>query len=131
MISNIRFVSTADVFNINLSDHFPTLLIYEKERGKTVSRTFTCRDYSEENLKNYGEAISCYNWSFVYETVDVDIIWEQMYEVFTNLLDTFCPFKRVTIKKDWSVYITNNIIKLGHERDKLFRIAHRTKLDLD
>lgn len=131
MISTIKFVSLAEPFNINLSDHFPTLLIYKKEREKPVARTFSCRDYSETNLNNYGEAIKRYDWSFVFEGDDVDTIWERMYKVFTDLLDTFCPYKTVTIKKQRPVYITSDIIEMGKQRDKLFMVARRTKNVLD
>lgn len=115
MISNIKFVSLVKVFNINLSDHLPTLLIYKKEREKTLGGTFTCRDYSDLNLKNYGVAVAQYDWSFVFESENIDTIWGRMYSVFINLLDTFCPFKTVTIKKNRPPYITNDIIEMGHK----------------
>lgn len=54
-----------------------------------------------------------------------------MFRVFTDLLDTFCPIKTVTIKKDRPPYITNEILELGRERDRLFKIARKTKADAD
>lgn len=131
MITNIAHIMSATAYNINLSDHLPTLLLYIKTREKKVSVSFRCRDYSEINLKRYGEAIATYDWSFMYRVKDVKFIWDKKFRVFTDLLDTYCPYKTVTVKKGPPVYISKEFIELGHERDCLVKIAHKTKLQID
>lgn len=131
MITNLRFITLADSFNLNLSDHLPTLLVYKKDREKRSPHTFMCRDYSKTNLEKYKLALSQQDWKFVYEGDNIGLIWDRMLGIFTELLETFCPYKTVTVKKNRPVYITGEIIEMGHERDRLFKLARRTKEDSD
>lgn len=131
MITNLKFIALADSFNLNLSDHLPTLLIYKKVREKCCPRTFTCRDYSKANLENYAQALSQQDWTFVYEGVSIDIIWDRMFQIFTKMLDIFCPYKTVSVKRDRPTYVTREIIDMGHERDRLFKLARKTNCNSD
>lgn len=131
MITNLKFIAVADSFNLNLSDHLPTLLVYKKEREKICPRTFTCRDYSKANLENYAQALSQHDWTFVYGETNIEVIWEEMFEIFTSKLDTFCPYKTVSVKRDRPAYITREIIDIGKERDRLFKIARKSNIESD
>lgn len=49
------------------------------------------------------------------------------YGIITKLLNKYCPERMITTKAIRAPYITNEVIQLSKNRDKLFRKAHRTK----
>lgn len=48
-----------------------------------------------------------------------------------DLLNHFCQTKTFTTKKNRSPYVTNDLIQVSKNRDKLFRKAHKTKNNND
>lgn len=58
MLTNIRFVKLAQPYNINLSDHLPTLLVYKIERERKKIVQLTCRSYSDETIEKLRKLVS-------------------------------------------------------------------------
>lgn len=129
MITDLKFVKLAEPCNVNLNDHLPTLLIYKKvrERNKTVQ--VTCRSKSNLNVDRFKDLLERHDWSKIYNLSDPNSMWEYFYEEARVILDETCPNKTLTVKRDKLAYITNTIIDMGHERDRLFKVAANIKTE--
>lgn len=123
MLTNLKFIKSAEPYNLNLSDHWPTLLVYKKTRERNKMVQITCRSYTEENLTKFKDLLNGEDWNNIYEMSDPNIIWDTLFKKSLKLLNETCPLKSITVKKDRPLYITNVIIEMGHERDRLFKVA--------
>lgn len=123
MFTNIKHVTFAGVYIINMSDHLPTMLIYKKNREEKNTLSIRCRSYSEENNKKFKEEIGEIDWTHLEESDDVNTIWLKMYTAFITILDKCCPFHIFKVKRDKPVYISDEIIQLGKDRDRAFKLA--------
>lgn len=54
-----------------------------------------------------------------------------LYAKILELLDLHCPYKEGWVKSDRPGYITSEIIDICHLRDKLFKIARKSRLEAD
>lgn len=124
-------MQSAKAYNINVSDHLLVVLIYKKSREIKRSISITSRSYSDTNITAFCEAVRNYNWSKLLVIQDPNLLWDEMFSVFINILNETCPLKTFTISKDRPPYINHDIILLGHERDKLFKIARKSGLESD
>lgn len=131
IITNIRYVLSAKAYNINLSDHLPVVLIYKKTRECIKPNTITCRSYNNENITSFRESIRNTNWSNFLLIEDPNILWDKMFSKFIEILNDTCPLKTFTVTRDRPPYITHEIIIMGRERDKLFKVARKSGLEAD
>lgn len=82
MFTNINHIYSATVYNINLSDHLPALLVYKKKWELKEEVTINCRAYNEENIDRFTERLREVDWSYIEEENDVNDIWRSMFEQF-------------------------------------------------
>lgn len=131
MFTNIRYITLTEVYNINMSDHLPTMIIYKKKREERNKFSIRCRIYSDSNIMKFKEELKKKDWSHLKGLDDVDEIGSRMYSSFLVLLDKCCPFKTITVKKDRPTYISDELIQMGKERDRLFKIACKSNTTED
>lgn len=62
-------------------------------------------------------------WGFVYACVDPNVIWAKMFVMIINLLNKMCRIQTIRVSRDRPLYITDELIEVGHHRDELFKIA--------
>lgn len=131
ILTNIKYVQSAKAYNINLSDHFPVVLVYKKSRESNIRNTITCRSFNNENIASFRERVENTNWLDMLAIEDPNTMWEKMFSKFIDILNDTCPLRTFTVTRDRPTYISHEIIMLGKERDKLFKIARKSNLDTD
>lgn len=129
MFTDLKFVSFAKPLYLNMSDHFPTVMVYKKQRDSKNPTEITIRDMSESNVNDFKKALSEHDGSYIYKyNMDVNAIWDQLYSDVVLLLNNHCPLKTIRIRKDSPEYITDYIIEQMHKRDKLFKTVYKIGL---
>ena len=85
------------------------------------------RDFSKFNEKEFNETILKLDWDKLINPQDNDpnLSFNNFHNTITYYLDEFAPFKKIT-KKEYKLkfkpWISNEILHLIHERDKLFKL---------
>lgn len=131
IFTNVRFAKKLPPVNLNLSDHLLTVFVSKKTREPKKPIQITCRSYKDEDMDAYKTDLLNTDWSFVYKLNNPNLIWEKIYKVVITLLEKHCPLRTFRVSKDRPLYIDDQIIRLGHIRDKLFKVAWRSGLSQD
>lgn len=100
MFTDLKFVSFSKPLSINVSDHFSTVLVYKKSCKEKNPTEINIRDMSEVNIREFKLALSNYDWSYIHDSSeDVNYLWDRLYIDVVQLLDKYCPYKTIRIKK--------------------------------
>lgn len=89
------------------------------------------RDYTllgTDEFKRDLESMPLYN---IITEPNPEIAWSIYYDIIVKITDKYCPPKKFTITRKKPPYITNDIIQLSKNRQKLYRKARRTKNEHD
>ena len=74
--------------------------------------------------------LSNLDWTLFYATDDPNIAWQIMYANIRAIIDDMCPIKKYNIKQVKDPWISNEILKSIHDKDRLLtRVKRRRDLD--
>ncbi len=90
------------------SDHFITFIAPpgRLENAKACNMSILSRDYSLQNLNLFKAELSLVNWDAVYNCNEVNMAYNEFWNVYNNHHDTCFPFKRKRFNNDpWPVNV--------------------------
>lgn len=93
--------------------------------------TFMGRDYSQLSTDEFKQNLESMPLYEIFAEPNPEIAWDIYYNIIMKIIDKHCPTRMFTITKKKPPYITNEIIQLSRNRQKLFNKAHKTKDDND
>ena len=131
IITNSKFVSSAKVTTIFLSDHFAIDCVKKKarERYKNVYRIL--RDYKNYNRENliqlFKDRLSLENVSVI---DDPNLMWDLIHTHIYEILSVMCPLKRYKQRENPTPWINADIYKAMRYRDSLVNLFKATQNSL-
>lgn len=129
--TNINHISTAGVLDWSPSDHFPIYLIKKQIAPVKVKTTFIGRNYTQLGTDEFKyDLLSMPLYNIILEP-NPERAWAIYYDIILKIAEKHCPPKLFTITKKKPPYITNEIIQLSKNRQKLFKKALKTKNEND
>jgi hypothetical protein len=144
IIDNIITNSTANhqsgIFIADISDHLPvfvnTDIKLDGNNHNTSNKTKPepKRQFTEDNINLLRKRLSTVNWTQVLncETDDVNTMYNNFTNKFTNLYDECIPIKKINRRKknqeSKSPWITKGLLKSINHKNKLYKsfLKHRT-----
>ena len=130
VISNCDIVSGCGTLNINISDHLPVFIIRRKIKVHRSKVSFTGRSYNKLIQENVQLLLDKYTWTnFAYN--DIDTCWNVMFNIFSEILDKFCPINHFKFAKERPPWLTDDLVNLMKERDRCLTKFRSTKLEID
>ncbi len=84
------------------SDHFITFIAPpgRLENAKACNMSILSRDYSLQNLNLFKAELSLVNWDAVYNCNEVNMAYNEFWNVYNTRHDTCFPFKRKRFNKN-------------------------------
>jgi hypothetical protein len=128
IFSNFVHVVSSGVFNNTISDHFPIFISVNLQSVKSASSIDThyivFRPLSSKGVSSLRNSLSRHDWSFITNTSNVNLDYDNLVSVITNKIDTYLPVKRVLKHspnaKPW---ITNGIRCSCKQKSKLYKLV--------
>lgn len=129
--SDIRFLSSAGVLNLNISDHLPIFIIKKKPRETGEFSYVTGRQYRDFDMCRFIDDLQDLKVEEVFSTDDPNEIWHRLYSFYLAVIDLHCPKKRLRVRKNRPQFISEELIKLMRDRDLAFKQARKSKVPRD
>jgi hypothetical protein len=110
------------------SDHFITFIV-PPGRIKNVnacSSSIVSRDYSTQNLNLFKSELSLVNWDNVFNCRDVDMSYNEFWNVYKNCHDVCFPLKRKRFNKNIhkkNPFMTLGLLTSRNSKNKLHKIS--------
>ena len=79
------------------------------------------RPLKDSSILLFEQFIHEYDWSFVFNAVDVDDAVRVFLGATNSMFDTFFPCKSIKVYEDDKPYITRKIKEMVHNRDKAYQ----------
>ena len=124
IITNMNFIKESGVYDYVISDHLPIYVIRKKVR---THKEYTCTE--GRNMKNYNSEDFCNlidkdpRWIQFWKVRKVTDMWEIMYRIILDSLNTLLPKRRIRIRTNDPAWFTKEVIDSIALKNKNFRIA--------
>ena len=70
------------------------------------------------------------NWNLFYNARNPSIAWSILHEIIENVIDNMCPQKQFNIKKIRDPWITDELLEIPFEKDRLLlKAKHSQKVE--
>ena len=127
IVTNSRFVASANVTKIFLSDHLAIECIRKKAREKNPTVTRNLRDYTNYSRQNLIDLLdqSLERKSFD-DIDDPNALWNCIYHSTIDILSVMCPIKCYRQRETPSPWITAEIHRAIRYRDRLIFLFKTT-----
>ena len=130
ILTNCEIVKEYGTMNVNVSDHLPVYLIRKKVKFPNDKIDFKGRSYKNLNKDTVENMLRNVDWTN-FANLDVDSCWKFMLENIMDILEKLCPEKNFKFARNRPNWLTNDLINLMKERDRLLKVYQRTKLETD
>ena len=122
---------TVNILDNNISDH-QFIYLNRKHLPKPKDKL----DFIGRSYKNYDSELFCNNlatldWEHLYTCNNVDQAWEFMLSNITNAINIMCPLKSYKVAQAKEPWVTNEILEMIKDKDRLLRRAKNTNTDYD
>ena len=124
--TNTDCLAGAGSLNINMSDHLPVYVIRKKPRHRISRKMVTGRSYRQYNRDMFVAFLLNCNWQERDSSSDPDTLWDVFELNICESLDKICPMKQIKVPITRPKWVTNEIVSLMRDRDKMFSHARRT-----
>ena len=114
-----------------VSDHYIISGARKKIKIKTGKIKMLVRKYKGLDETKLINDLSNADWSPVMETEDPSIAWDNLVEIFTNILDHHAPYKNMHFDENIPVWMTHELLAEIKVRNSLTKKADRTKNNID
>ena len=118
----------------DISDHMPSILnIHDHSNNKSKPLEFTCRNLTDEKIRNINHLMTQENWTNL-DNENVNIAFQQFQDKFNYILDKIAPTKNIKIPghKIWhDPWITKGISKSMNKCLKLYKNSVKTGSTID
>jgi hypothetical protein len=83
-----------------ISDHFPIIVLTSSPKHCQNKAAFSVRDMSDNNIKNFTDALNNVSWNEVLNDNDADTSYEKFSNIFKDLHDFYFQEKKVKFNKN-------------------------------
>ena len=123
IFTNLQNTFSTKILDVNISDH---QFIYLNRKHQTKPRAKL--DVLGRSYKNYDHDLFCHkllqmNWMHFYQMENVNIAWNIMLTNIKSAIDDMCPLKHFKVAQAKEPWVTNEILELIKDKDKLLRRA--------
>ena len=127
MINNF----SVNILDLNISDHqFIHInrahVPKEKSKLEFISRSY--KNYDQNVLQNN---LLAKNWNVLYTNNDVNQTWDIMLTNIMSTIDNMCPLKKYKVAKAKEPWVTNEILEMIKDKDRLLRRAKNKNTEND
>ena len=91
-----------------------------KEKSKLE---FTGRSYKNYDCLSFQNNLLAKDWNLFYTTEDVNLAWDIMLTNIMSTIDNMCPLKKYKVAKAKEPWVTNEILEMIKDKDRLLRRA--------
>ena len=131
IFSNLTKNSSPGILDVHISDH---QFIYISRKHLTKPKVKL--DFLGRSYKNYDKAVFCerlnqLNWNLLYQCDSVDTAWDIMLLNIMNTIKDMCPLKKYKVAEAKEPWITNELLELIKDKDRLLRRAKIKQTQLD
>ena len=126
IVTNSDFVKFSGTLDVLISDHLPVYCVRKKAREKHVYVHRVVRDMSNFDVNNFKNLLRAANWNDFLTMDDPETMWNMLYKRMTDILTIMCPFKKFRQREKVTPWITADIYRAMHVRDKYIRLFRAT-----
>jgi hypothetical protein len=115
-------ITTGTVIS-DISDHFFTFIQVPKKYAKGSEKSFTTRNFTEQNLNNFKRVLSGANWDDVINSNNVNDACDEFWSIYTNLFNLIFPLKTVRFNKNIhnkNPFMTSGLLKSRSTKNRLY-----------
>ena len=131
IFTNSDFISRAELFDINLSDHIPVMTTRKKLYVKSKKVEFKGRSYKNYNKDLFQDSLVNSNWDNYFANDDPNNLWDIMREKILDSISPLCPLRSFRVPEAKEPWITNEALEAIRDKDNLLKRARRTKSEGD
>lgn len=125
--SNISNILESGTLNYNLSDHLPIYLIKKKTKSERKTQRFRGRSFFHYSLDAFETELEKYDWNLILTENNPNTQWDMCEKILFDISDVICPLRNFQITKSRPEFFTNELCEFIKEREKIFKIARKTK----
>ena len=122
-------VICSGVTHIAISDH-SLVYAYRKLSSNPVTKghdTITYRSFKKFNRDDFRKDISLVDWNFLLCTDDPNTLWNSWKKKFLDVVEKHAPLRTKRVRSKKSPWITPDLKRRMHDRNKLKRKAIKTR----
>ena len=113
---------TTYILDINISDH-QFIHLNRKHSSKPKTKLFLGRSYNNYDDELFCQNLLNLNWMHFYQCMNVNTAWSIMHLNIKTIIDDMCPLKHYKVAQAKEPWITNEILELIKDKDRLMRRA--------
>ena len=129
IFTNCQNIKCHTIHDLNINDLQMISLTRKHLAKPSDSNSFLGRSYKNNNKELFCNILQNYNWNTFHESADPSDAWSILYNVI--LKTDICPQKLFHIKKMRDPWISDEIMEILYEKDRLLNKAKRTRDDTD
>lgn len=122
-------IVSSGVFELGISDHYPTACVRSAKLEKTNSQTVLKRNFRLFNEQHFLDNLANDFINFIdfrAEISDVQVALQFFTDTFISCVDKHAPFKRLRIKDRTIPWFSNELSTLFNDRNKAWSCARRS-----
>ena len=131
IFTNCDKIKSSDIHDLNISDHQMISVTRKHLTKPNNSNSFIGRSYRNYNRNLFFERLNALQWNELYATNNPTTAWSILYKAILNVIDIMCPQKIFNIKKMRDPWVSDELLEVLYEKDRLLKKAKRTKLEAD
>lgn len=116
--TNIRHIASSGTI---ASDHLPIFIIKKKINPSVEKTTFIGRSYVNLGSDEFKCDMENFPVNLILRELDPSKSWDVYYQIILGLLNKYCPERTFTTKSNRAPYVSNELIQLSKNRDKLLK----------
>ena len=131
IITNSRFIFSANITDIFISDHFAVDCVKKKHRESVKTVIRDVRDYKNYNCDDFITLVKTKVNLTEFSTVhDPDYLWNSIYLAIIDILAVMCPYRRYRQREYPSPWMCAEIYRAIRYRDRLIALYKSTRANL-
>ena len=92
---------TSGIFINDISDHFPTFHILGENSKKSLPKSISKRNFSDENIKTFCDNIQTLSWVDVFDCDNTQEAYNTFWDIFSPLFELYFPLKTVKFNRNF------------------------------
>lgn len=117
--NDVSQIAISGIITYGLSDHDIVYVIMKRNLPKKRPVNFHCRTMSKYSRTDLEDILWNLNWNSFYIEKDPNFSWEILYQFYRASLDVVAPMINICKAREFSCWVTTDVIKLIRRRDKL------------
>lgn len=123
--TDMDYVSKVGTLSVDISDHLPTFLIRKKEHNHIAYKQVYGRSYKNLVTADFLSECSRIDFQSIFQSDDPEQAWELLLSCIMYIVEKHCPMRVQRIPVSKPEYLTDQVLKLMHNRDKAFKIVRK------